>query len=1034
MPITPLSTPLKTEYKPLGLEAFAEPLSKMQEKFDLTKNEINKTKYALNSFGQVDGARSKKLLNDLNEKTEDLSASLTKSGNYREAAIKLQELNSWFNNNKELSLIKSKYDNYKKTYDELNALRVESKGEAFTQEDLDNWDYKVKAQNKGTNYNKETGNYDVSDFTPKLFNQNRNIQEKVLELTKLATENENAFLSTLGKQFGASGEDAQRLIKMSKDGVNREQVAAEIRNFVLQDPQYRDWKIEDAQTKFFVQNDQTKKKATSAGSNPSEFSDNLILPTVEFLHTKSAELKKHLQREDLTDEQKKIIENDLEETDSELEDLYELYQNRQTNPEAYEKKAESIYVTQELGYFDNLAISAADLIDHIDTDFSGISSTGGVNTAVKTKMEGIGKINYSINTVATKRTGAHSTSVEEANTYVGTDDIAKVILSNETTLKNNLATKNINSDEGFGIINKKGKYFKYKELPHYFQNLADLSSIEEFSGKFDEKQTELEGEVTVLYSELKDAGNTYGINSPEYREITSKIINKNNKKSQIISAKTSQLKDLDFIVADFFTSLVDSEDLIFDIKTNNTDIVSDSFVEEFARRHDQKPEMIKEQLENIYELWQNNTENTEDFLNALQKESMYDQTIKLDLGGKEKENEVSAEFDNDNLEQSRDLYSLVLNEVFDRFKVSQSIGSEGYIQIPKVSATENVNKFSNGTMKVLLEEVARNTDPSSRASAVSFDGDKRTYKYKDPGVEGNYSLDLYGEEPAIVGRVPNEKGGPPRLLLAYQLKTEYASYNFGAAAYTQYFKKGGASWSQDYSAEEAQDEGKVKSITADEAAVFRKNNPSTLYLEVDQLISTDPIKEMEDNYVEFVTEGLNASDPNTKIDIIEQQRSNFAPIHLTSDPERAIEYSRMAKTLTENAQKGIESTEPQIHAYSNDNGDGTFTEYDIMYQTTTDNRILAQVTKSIRTPSSDPKIADEIKSIDLPSVILSGGNNLPLALLKMDMTFGTGQRNDAVLRTVRGVDSPFIIAFENASIFEGGDARELSNRMNNIIK
>ena len=35
MPLTPISTPLTMEYKPLGLEAFAVPLSKLQEKFDL---------------------------------------------------------------------------------------------------------------------------------------------------------------------------------------------------------------------------------------------------------------------------------------------------------------------------------------------------------------------------------------------------------------------------------------------------------------------------------------------------------------------------------------------------------------------------------------------------------------------------------------------------------------------------------------------------------------------------------------------------------------------------------------------------------------------------------------------------------------------------------------------------------------------------------------------------------------------------------------------------------------------------------------
>lgn len=1049
MPITPLSTPLKTEYKPLGLEAFAKPLSEMQAKFDLTKNEIDKTKYAINSFGSVDKERANKLLGDLDEKTQELSANLNKTGNYREAAAKLQELNSWFNNNKELSLIKSKYDNHKKTYDELDKVRLESKGEHFSQEDLDLWDYYQRAKWQGTNYNKETGQHNIADSKPKKFNQNRNIQDKVLELTKLAAENENAFLSTLGKQFGASGEDAQRLVKMSKDGVNREQVAAEIRNYVMQDPQFMDWKIEDAQMKFFVQNDQNKKAAAASGSDPSAFSTSLITPTATFLQKRLAELNTALTTENLPDEIKKEIELGITETTDELGDLQELYQNRNTNPEAYDKKAESIYISQELGYFDNASITAADLIDHLDTDFSMISSTKGVDNGIKTKMDAIGPINYSVANVASEQTGAHSTAVEEANKDVGTEDVASLILTNETTLENNLATMNDDPAKGFGVLQarlrangeplvgfKAGKYFKYNELPHYYQNLADLASIKEFDGKYDEKIKEVDEEVSLLYSELKNAETSYGLNSPEYREITSKIVSKNNSKSRLIVAQTSQLKDLDFITNDFFTAFINNkESNIEDINsadevaTGVADLFSKDFVKEFARRHNQKPEMIKKQLENIYELWQNNTENTQDFLSALQNESMYDHTIKLDLSGKEKEGEVGAKFNYEDLEQSRDLYSLVLNEIFDRFKTSQTVGSEGFILIPKVTYSDDVDNFSNGAMKTILEEVEANTSPEARAPAVSFNEDSRTFDYKDPGTEGNYSLNLYGEKPSIVGRVPNEEGGQPRLILAYQLKPEFASYNFGETAYKNYLKRGGSTWKS------AKDDDDVPSIDPNLIKSFKKNNPSTLYLEVDKLSSVDPVIEMENNYVEFVVAGLNASDPNTTINIIEKQRSNFAPIHLINDRDRSLEYSRMAKTLTENAQKGIESTEPQVHAFSQDNGDGTYTEYDIMYQTTTDHKILAQVTKSIRTPSNDPKIADKIQSTDLPSVTLSSGQNLPIALLKMDMTFGTGQRNDAVMKTVNGVDSPFIIAFENENIFNTKqNQQQLINNMNNIIR
>lgn len=113
--LTPISTPYTSDYKPLGLESFAAPLSKMQEKFDVAKSEIDKTKYALSRMSQ-DDERAKKLLLDLDSKTNELSQNLSRSGNYREATQQLKNLNEWFNSNKELSGMRSNYDSYKENY------------------------------------------------------------------------------------------------------------------------------------------------------------------------------------------------------------------------------------------------------------------------------------------------------------------------------------------------------------------------------------------------------------------------------------------------------------------------------------------------------------------------------------------------------------------------------------------------------------------------------------------------------------------------------------------------------------------------------------------------------------------------------------------------------------------------------------------------------------------------------------------------------------------------------------------------------
>ena len=111
MAITPLSTPLKTEYKPLGLEAFAQPLSDMQAKFDVAKSQIDDTEYTLSRLSKDDD-RAKEKLEDLNEKTSQLAENLIKTGNYRQATQKLKDLNKYYAKDAEILGISKNYKNY----------------------------------------------------------------------------------------------------------------------------------------------------------------------------------------------------------------------------------------------------------------------------------------------------------------------------------------------------------------------------------------------------------------------------------------------------------------------------------------------------------------------------------------------------------------------------------------------------------------------------------------------------------------------------------------------------------------------------------------------------------------------------------------------------------------------------------------------------------------------------------------------------------------------------------------------------------
>jgi len=113
MTITPYTTPLQYEYKPLNLMAFAEPLSKMQEQFDIVKASIDESDFDITNlpFG-TDPERAKALLKIVEGKRDELAQSLAETKNYKQAASKLKELNTVWQEDPEVLALKGNYDKY----------------------------------------------------------------------------------------------------------------------------------------------------------------------------------------------------------------------------------------------------------------------------------------------------------------------------------------------------------------------------------------------------------------------------------------------------------------------------------------------------------------------------------------------------------------------------------------------------------------------------------------------------------------------------------------------------------------------------------------------------------------------------------------------------------------------------------------------------------------------------------------------------------------------------------------------------------
>ena len=1019
MPITPLSTPLTMEYKPLGLEAFAVPLSKLQEKFDLTKNEIDKTKYALNTLAP-DDERASKLLGELDTKTKELSENLTRTGNFKEAANKLQELNNFYNTNPELGAYKKRYESYKAAYDEMEELRKDPKNN-LSAEDVKKWNYYVLNKDKGANYDKATGSYDPGDFSPTGPKLHIEMQEKAAELADMAATNQTVAIGRL-MDLGISGEEADNLVKRTTKFQDRNQIAKEIFNVLMHIPKYKDFLNKEAEIDFFVANDQTKKRNINTGANPFEFSDQTIEnKAIPNLQARLAQEQIIIDNpEQFSEEQITQAEINKQELIEEFENIQGAHANRFNDPETYEDIAEAYFKVDALGYLGSLSQSTADLIDMVQDNLS-YSSSGGVTKNQQDKIDAIGNITYSVgqvsSTKAPKVSGGVSTYMEEVHDEIGIEGFDKLFVENETNMKNNLATEAYKTvSDAFGVPQKikVPDMYRYTDLPDFYKNEANIHAMDKVDEAYTRRIEEIEGEIADYNTKLSELSP----GSLEHKEMSSKLITAYNDRNQTLYAKTYEYKDLDFLTNQLFT-IIDKSGIVNATKDNLEEKISDvqKQVERFAgesgykfdnftqgllaryeRYKERNPGKAEERLisdfKDLMNLWNSNKSNTSGLFHKIQEKSLEGVTLPISLSAGENENEFKVEFTNE-MFKSDDAHSLVLSSIFDNFKKSKTLGSEGYVQIPQVLYDKGLDAFTNGQMGEVLKHV-KNTGPEV-SPAVTWDPVKRESALSK---HQNYIIGAYLPNPTIIGR--DQNGG---FILKYTLNPINRKGNSGYKTYIANIQSG---------MEKMQStdlEDKTVVLDEDNQKYFSDNNPNELYISVRRM-SVDPTLEAEKNYVDLVTTGINSYDLTKGVDIVEQQRNNFAPLWLVNNKDRAFEYTQFAKTLSENAKAGIVSSQVQGAAYEKDLGDNKYEGYHIMYKTTRDNKIVAQPVRTIKQRSTEKGVPDKIlEKTELPAVNVTLGNNLPLSLLKMDMTFGTGNERDLITTRQGGFDVPFVIAF-----------------------
>lgn len=933
MAVTPLSTPLKTEYKPLGLEAFAQPLSDMQAQFDTAKENIESADFALARLSQ-DDTRAKDLLKEIEQKRDDLANNLISTGNYRQATSKLRELNKVYNKDTETNAIKGNYEAYKEAVKKEKE-RVD-KGD-ITQKDFDVWDFRVKHSFKGTDYKKDDDTYTSINVHPRMKNMEKELREESLKLAGMAPEQIEEWVNT--NQVDAfTKERIQTLIKTR----DLEQVAGEIERFLRTSDQYKDWVNEDADYKWYY-NDNT---------DP-EFKEKFVDAKLTQYDDKIAYWRQYLGNPDAAETAQKQIANLQAEKEKTLYDA-----NVAANNGTFDKFAKGLFFDEANGRFGTTAHTASDIVNmmsktHTFTDQQDATGKAKADEAIKllkeidiaTNLTGITsdktKIISGTSTATTDENIAHNNAVNAFEQIKNTpaDSIPELSVYDPKTAPLSPASKVVveslldTSKDLFVTLNRMGDFSK---------GIADQ-----------------EAKITLKKEELAKANNT-----EEKAKLSEELNLLYQDKEEKRIALTDDTRTLD--------NILDAE--------MNADYITPELRELYETLYTSDPAKFLRALR----------AHTDDYLEAAYMDGLtgtegeFQKLRMLTEGGPNIKRAASGR---EPYTTKEDAFTKLANNVMQAYKWNLSVQATSAVG-EEVIMTKGFDTFAKGSSEEIKKYVLENQRGASDVKKVNFN--VLTGESKETG-ENEFSLANYNAEPHYDGV---DKNGD--VILRYVRKEDLDPN-------TQTGKEAVAKW---LISGQGRSEASLKTTppTKEEIAAFNKANPQDLYISVKGR-SNNITNNVEANYIDIGQAATAYNDMRS----ITKNLKNFAPIHMMQDAGRRESYLKMAARLDDAIQNDHKYTEIiQAPAAWNHNDDGSFSAFQIVYKVI-DKQVVAQVNKG--TMNREGKTSWEgVSTYNLNTI----GNNIPSALVSMDLIYGTGREQDLVegwdgTMYVPAFDSPGIV-------------------------
>ena len=955
MPVSPFSTPLKTEYKPLGLEMFAQPLSDMQAKYDTAKAALNDTTYEISRLSQ-DDARGKELIQELDSKTSKLAQELIATGNYRQAAEQLKKLNKSFTKDPETKAVISNYEAYKKAAEEQKK-RVDTG--KITQTDFDTWDFMIRNQFKGTGFDPASGKYSTINTRPPEENREKEIEDLSLKLAGMTADQGYQTIQNLGIQ----GVD-QTELKKAYTYKNLGQVQKEIFNFLSTSDRFRESIDDRGQRDFYYNNEHAKMRGKGQ-----EFQDGLVNSVVGNIDNNIRNIadakKKDPSRAKEYDE---ILTN----LNTQKTNIIAGY-NQAKQLKSTDQFTEKLFVEDKRKHFDRISLAAADIVDFnketVDLSYRADPALTAKRDGAKKKFEEIGDVvtnvtsadpNFKIFTGGSTFTQSEN---KNAKVLAKTDgDIMKNIWETEKTIvpekmeqlfvgtvlaqsKKNLATTKV-----LGTFQK-----EYKDFVSKTDNeIADLTNKLTTASNQAEKDT-YKDKLNTLYEQKAESGIAYSGQEKTLQNVIEAEISKTNDPEIKKLYKQYESNPIGLLAA-----------------LNKTD---NSNISTFNAAYD------KAKL--IFEV------NNPDYLGTPEgKEAAITQIVQ----------QQNPQWLSPSAELNSTAESKLLTNITNAYRQNIAFQNKGYTVTPIETI---INKSSIAFSKKALEElnkyVVGNTTGESPVQKVEtfnpITGDTK--------IADNFrAYDITGykiEEPHYVG--VDQKGN---YILRYTIKDALAGDKSKVGtAVANHLKTGRQGQADPNSLPDSQ-----IPVTQAEIAAWKNDNPDDLYVRVVGT-SINVVNNIEDTYEELMT-GAELVPGDEGKEIMLKTINNFAPMFLVSNNSRREAYTRSAGAL----QDAIDNNESKVlqegPAVWKDNGNGTYTGHLLQY---TVKKGEIKVVPYELTRDSKGNISEPQMIPGAASTLNYSGQNLPVALLKMNLIYGTGREEDLV-NVQQGYDNvPFVPAF-----------------------